>query len=114
MVGSKNCAELRSFRRGCMALPSREDNVWKPPSTTERFCLSVRQSSHFGTALISAVLNSIRGKGNTAVEIALSSLVQNEYDVLEFKAISTSPFIWFYSKHSDCSVKSNRFKLEHV
>ena len=22
-----HCAELRSFRRGCMALPSREDNI---------------------------------------------------------------------------------------
>ena len=28
------CAELRSFRRGCMALGSSEDNVWKQLSTT--------------------------------------------------------------------------------
>ena len=28
------CAELRSFRRGCMALRAREDNVWKEFSTT--------------------------------------------------------------------------------
>ena len=25
--GAANCAELRSFRRGCMALQAREDNV---------------------------------------------------------------------------------------
>ena len=31
------CAELRSFRRGCMALRASEDNVWKQLSTTERF-----------------------------------------------------------------------------
>ena len=32
-----NCAELRSFRRGCMALRSSGDNVWKQLSTTWRF-----------------------------------------------------------------------------
>ena len=30
-----NCAEFRSFRRGCMALGSSEDNVWKQLSTTQ-------------------------------------------------------------------------------
>ena len=29
MQGAANCAELRSFRRGCMALLVSENNVWK-------------------------------------------------------------------------------------
>ena len=33
-----NCAELRSFRRGCKALRSLEDNVRKELSMTHVFC----------------------------------------------------------------------------
>ena len=35
-----HCAELRSFRRGCMALRLCEDNMWKPLITTELFVKS--------------------------------------------------------------------------
>ena len=35
--GAANCAELRSFRRGCKALRAREEQVRKEGSTTYRF-----------------------------------------------------------------------------